>query len=481
MLCQRHPSSHRFAFFFVGQVIPILLCLCWRCVVNTHWFRNEPAAVQDRLLQTMAFTCMCFYISHDCLYAPSNARMIEAKNEGRMEKGCIEWRDLEKATSWKELYESNPHTALHCVRQLQDVVIDVTSRAVTVNSAVFSVWPMVYVLISFIAMTSHVVTFHRAAFFVILNSFIALFTTHHRNTLLDINDSHSDGLYFSNYGRLFFVCNSLVACMIAHHVERSSRSRFKARYRLETIRVRIESILNTLMPPRVIEELQDEAPGTPPPTHRYEHATIAQSDLCGFTQLASTRAPREVVEFVGQIFGLFDDLTNVYEVYKVETVGDAYIAGQAGWPLTQRNCPISVVHFGLEMIDAVHRWARERGEDVSCRVGVHTGTCIGGIVGMEMMRYHLFGGLMTVLDLIESTSEKGRVQVSATCQEAVMKQMRREGKRANEISIAFEPRREPHLSTSKNEVVHYHEVGGDTYLARKTAAHSYPQGVRGGF
>merc|ERR1712224_40634 len=129
--------------------------------------------------------------------------------------------------------------------------------------------------------------------------------------------------------------------MIAHQVERSSRSRFKARFRLETTRIRIESILNTLMPPRVIEELQDEAPGAPPPTHRFERATIAQSDLCGFTQLASERQPREVVEFIGQIFGLFDDLTNEYEVYKVETVGDAYIAGHGGWPLTQRNSPIS--------------------------------------------------------------------------------------------------------------------------------------------
>lgn len=93
----------------------------------------------------------------------------------------------------------------------------------------------------------------------------------------------------------------------------------------------------------VVEELRDHPVSAAPPSHRYNRAIIAQSDLCGFTQLASTRAPEEVVQFISELFGLFDDLTDKREIYKVETVGDAYIAGQAENPLTLRNSPLSVV------------------------------------------------------------------------------------------------------------------------------------------
>merc|ERR1719240_2103959 len=101
-----------------------------------------------------------------------------------------------------------------------------------------------------------------------------------------------------------------------------------------------------------------------PPSHTYKRVTIAQSDLCGFTKLASTRKPEEVVSFISELFGLFDELTDKYEIYKVETVGDAYIAGQADYPLTHKNKPISVILFGLDMVKSVHEWSRGMGENV---------------------------------------------------------------------------------------------------------------------
>merc|ERR1719401_1220491 len=160
------------------------------------------------------------------------------------------------------------------------------------------------------------------------------------------------------------------------------------------------------------------------PSHPYEHATLAQSDLVGFTSFARTRQPFEVVEFISELFGLFDRLTDKYGIYKVETVGDAYIAGQAELPLTDTNSPVDVVLFGLDMIKATHDWAKKMGEVVSCRVGVHTGKCIGGIVGTEMQRYHLFGNLLTGLEVLESTAPEGKVQVSRRCREEVERMLK---------------------------------------------------------
>jgi len=170
---------------------------------------------------------------------------------------------------------------------------------------------------------------------------------------------------------------------------------------------------------------------------------------------------------IGAIFGRFDELTDKYGIYKVETQGDAYIAAQAEWPLTECNYPHLVVLFALEMVNATMEWSQLTNLSVRCRVGVHTGECVGGIVGIEMQRYHLFGKLTRDVEVLESTAPEGRVQVSGACREGILfdvtngpNQQIRQGA----SSIEFEERPEPQLTTSKGEHIPYTEVNGRTFL-----------------
>ena len=67
-------------------------------------------------------------------------------------------------------------------------------------------------------------------------------------------------------------------------------------------------------------------------------------------------------------------------------------------------------------------------------LGVHHGECVGGIVGSVlrlalesllvgacwgpgtgMMRYHLFGEFMSIVDILEATSKEGVCQISDAC------------------------------------------------------------------
>jgi len=269
-------------------------------------------------------------------------------------------------------------------------------------------------------------------------------------------------VYYTKIGAIVFIGTSVLNTDFAHTAEKSLRSRYKAILAMQLTHERIEHILHTLMPVMVVEDMQRNP--TSGCEHHYRKATIAQSDLCGFTKLAAKLTPQEVVRFVGELFGKFDDLTDKHEIYKVETVGDAYIAGQADKPLTYKNSPLSVVQFGLDMVRATHDWARSKGEVVSCRVGVHTGECIGGIVGTEMQRYHLFGNLMTILEVLESTAVEGRVQVSPACKEAVTVDMKEMG--IPKEAAMFDERTDPELRTSKGEIHEYSEVGGRTFLVR---------------
>merc|ERR1719163_595409 len=192
---------------------------------------------------------------------------------------------------------------------------------------------LIFVLVYFIVTSLHPFRFGHSTVFIVLACYIS-YIGFQKNLsqfgLLDIGNLFDyQGLLWSIWGRGLFIINAVINSGLAREKEHSSRMRYKAKQAMG----RIEVILNTLMPPLVVEELRTLTDPSHYPSHHYQHSTIAQSDLCGFTQLSSTRTPLEVVDFIGDLFGLFDVLTDKYGVYKVETVGDAYVAGQADKPL----------------------------------------------------------------------------------------------------------------------------------------------------
>jgi len=317
-------------------------------------------------------------------------------------------------------------------------------------------WAMVFLLIFNMISTIHPVRFIPSCAYVPLSAGLMLLTV----------TTGFRSLFFSLKGKGLFFATTILNAMIQQNSEQDERARFQAKDSVRHTNERIENILKTLMPPAVVEELRHHPSREDPPSHQYQFATVAQSDLVGFTKLASGRKPEEVVEFIGELFGLFDELTDKYEVYKVETVGDAYIAGQAEPPLTLKYKPVSCIFFGLEMVRATNDWAKQRDLEVSCRVGVHTDKCIGGIVGSGMQRYHLFGELMSGVEVLESTAPQGKVQISEATKVAAEAQMRKEDIPAS--AMKFEMRTDPHLTTSKGDVHSYSEVGGNTYVV-----HSY--------
>lgn len=100
---------------------------------------------------------------------------------------------------------------------------------------------------------------------------------------------------------------------------------------------------------------------------------------------------------------------------------------------------------------------------MTCRVGVHYGECIGGIVGYDMQRYHLFGKFMAELEVLQATSIEGGVQVSEACKREVERQLKHDPWLAPG-QILFEQRQLEHLLSTKGDVHEFEEVGGPTYL-----------------
>lgn len=277
----------------------------------------------------------------------------------------------------------------------------------------------------------------------------------------------SDKCYLlPTYGDLwYFLMFNILRQFYSYQEEKLLQQQYANSRAVECVMSRVQSILDTMMPAQVVKEIA-EHPDSPLPSHKYHMATIAQSDLVGFTEMSSQRTPEEVVKVIEELFNIFDDLTDKYGVYKIETVGDAYIAGMAEQPLTPRHSVVTVLRFALAMVEKTEAWSRRQGEDVRLRVGVHCGECVGGVVGKDMQRYHLFGSICSVLDILEGTSSPGSVQISTACFEAMQQELGAMwGEKVLEmLNCRVVGRTEENLRTSKGEIHFYSEVCGLTYF-----------------
>lgn len=76
----------------------------------------------------------------------------------------------------------------------------------------------------------------------------------------------------------------------------------------------------------------------------YTHTTVSFADIAGFTAWASTRSASDVFMLLESIYFEFDSIARRMNVFKVETVGDSYIA-VCGLPEPNENHAVVMAEF----------------------------------------------------------------------------------------------------------------------------------------
>uniref|UniRef100_A0A669DTG4 Guanylate cyclase n=1 Tax=Oreochromis niloticus TaxID=8128 RepID=A0A669DTG4_ORENI len=176
-------------------------------------------------------------------------------------------------------------------------------------------------------------------------------------------------------------------------------------------RDRADNLNFMLLPCPVVKSLKETGAVEP---ELYDEVTIYFSDIVGFTTLCQYSTPMEVVDMLNDIYKGFDSIVDHHDVYKVETIGDAYMVA-SGLPKRNGNRhAVDICRMALDILAFMGTFQLRHlpGIAVWIRIGVHSGPCAAGVVGIKMPRYCLFGDTVNTASRMESTGHPLRIHVS---------------------------------------------------------------------
>ncbi len=159
---------------------------------------------------------------------------------------------------------------------------------------------------------------------------------------------------------------------------------------------------------------------------RVDMATMFFSDIVGFTTISSKITPDEVSDMLDRLYLKFDDLSVKHDVFKIETIGDAYVGVCNLVKKQEADHAKRVVEFAMDTLQAASE-TQILPEDgsmgtVRIRVGIHCGPLVARVVGSRNPRYCVFGDTVNTTARMESHSLPMRIHCSDRAQQVLNQQ-----------------------------------------------------------
>ncbi len=166
-------------------------------------------------------------------------------------------------------------------------------------------------------------------------------------------------------------------------------------------------LLNTL-PRKIVEELKKTGTSVPETFH---NVTVYFSDIVSFTEISAGMEPAFLISELNEIFTEFDSVMEEHGCERIKTIGDAYMA-VSGMPVPDPAHAHNMARASLKII----HYLTERNRQSACkwfiRIGLHSGSVVGGIVGVRKYLYDVFGDTVNTASRMESSSLPMKINTS---------------------------------------------------------------------
>jgi len=141
--------------------------------------------------------------------------------------------------------------------------------------------------------------------------------------------------------------------------------------------------------------------------------TVAFADIINFTRLTEEMSPQQMVVLLNGVFSSFDSLVEKYDLEKIKTIGDAYMAA-GGLVNVHSDYVSAMADMTLEMIELITVKPEFRKYNLGIHIGISTGPLVGGVIGTKRLVYDLWGDTVNVASRLSTYSVSGKIQVDTT-------------------------------------------------------------------
>ena len=207
----------------------------------------------------------------------------------------------------------------------------------------------------------------------------------------------------------FFVMNIVGTATILYGVLRffQNQKQRVMKY-LEIEQIRSEKLLLNILPAAVAVRLKSNDMRI---ADHYDEVTVLFADLINFTRISKEMQPTQLVELLSQIFLRFDQLAEKFQIEKIKTIGDAYMA-VSGAPVECTSHATRIADMALAMQSVLKEIGLQTGLELSMRIGIHTGPVVAGVIGISKFSYDLWGDTVNMASRMEETCPANSIQIT---------------------------------------------------------------------
>jgi adenylate cyclase len=184
-------------------------------------------------------------------------------------------------------------------------------------------------------------------------------------------------------------------------------------------RKKSDRLLLNILPESIARELQKN--DRVQPLH-YDTASVLFTDFVGFTRIAESLTPEELIEELDNCFRQFDRIARKHKLEKIKTIGDAYMAvGGIPEPNVTHaiDCVLAALEIGRLMTQLREEKKAANKPYWQLRLGIHSGRLVAGVIGREKFAYDVWGDTVNTASRLESSGQAGRVNISRATYEQV--------------------------------------------------------------
>jgi len=201
---------------------------------------------------------------------------------------------------------------------------------------------------------------------------------------------------------ILFEQNSFIQKAAYHTFDKELRDSFK----------RTDEILKSVLPVHIVEELKLKGKVKP---KLVTSAAILFCDLVGFTNIASTLSPQELLGELDECYSHFDRIVKMQGLEKIKTIGDSYMAA-SGLMESERLYSIDAVLSALKIQEFLRKYQKSQKRkglpSWKVRIGIHSGPVVCGILGEQRFNYDIWGDSVNIAQRMEANGEADKVNIS---------------------------------------------------------------------